>query len=430
MKGGRIVVASSKHTDPLKYYIENSIISVLSHESLYGIILKLKYVGPPKKCPYKSIGENDESPLDQIILKLAIITDHSETRLTDLVTDEMKHTNKLGMSENLFYKEIRKQFKLVKDTIQMYEPICPTIIDWKIESYKQPTKDIFRKTVSRIRNAITSPIFDSIRHRADTQTEGTYTPLLRNIMNWIDSMKIYDIKIGTIAMELMEKYDTLYSTIKSNDTMKKQYINYAVYELIRLGSLGYVHGDTHLNNILINPSDIYFNENYKGRAMLIDFGRTEKTGQYIKTQCTKILSGVKSMDINIIIKELITYFVYSYYKDFIDIRLLTQLIAARNSTIEKHIQDPDYIRNANDYIREYNITVNNRIRSWKDAFLFKTAPLLRVKYTRKHRSLSPSPTINYTNPMNLTKKDKTRSIKVSRSLEKPNTDSPLKTIHL
>lgn len=394
MKGGRIVIANEKYTHPLNAYIENSIISVLSYESVYGIILKLEYIGKKEDCPYLSIDENQMKPLTQIILKLAIIDKYEESLPRLKVRNEIVH--KATMTRNGFYAEIRRQFKLVKDTIQLYEPICPTIIFWDIQRLPKETakKTIFGKTVAKL----THTLFDSIRDRINTQPSGDYTDPLMNIMQWMDSIK-FEIKVGILAMEMMDGYDTLHSIILSNPMQEKTYIIYAIYELIRLGSLGYVHGDSHMGNILIHPTVPYFGKEYAGRAMLIDFGRTERTTKYISSKCKEILLGEFDDDAVLfkIIKELITPFVRKFYEP-IDIALLKMLIVHRNQTIQANLEKPHYMENANEFIRKYNKTINNRLRSWKDMMLFKAAPLLSSRHTRKVRSSSYK---YYTNPLSV-----------------------------
>jgi predicted unusual protein kinase regulating ubiquinone biosynthesis (AarF/ABC1/UbiB family) len=55
------------------------------------------------------------------------------------------------------------------------------------------------------------------------------------------------------------------------------------YEFQRLSRLGYYHGDSHLGNVMINVDYKYFifnqNSNFAGRAIIIDFGRTEELSQ-------------------------------------------------------------------------------------------------------------------------------------------------------
>jgi ABC1 atypical kinase-like domain len=395
------VIASRQHAKPLKYYIENSIISVLSYGSLYGIILKLEYIGRSEDCPYLSIDENQQKPLTQIILKLAIIDKHEDESLPTLkVGSEIVH--KATMSRNGFYAEIRRQFKLVKDTIQLYEPICPTIIFWDIQRLPKETakKTIFGKTVAKLKHTL----FDSIRERIDTQPKGNYTDPLIDVIQWMDSIK-FGVNVGILAMEMMDGYDTLHSSIVSNRSQEKTYISYAIYELIRLGSLGYVHGDSHMGNILIHPNVPYFDKTYVGRAMLIDFGRTKSTSEYISSMCEEILLG-KFTDQALmfaVVGQLITPFAYQFYKPHIDIPLLQELIVARNTTINNNLQMQGYIENANKFIGKYNKTINNRLRSWKDTLLFKAAPLLSSRHTRRihspEMSASASASASMSNPM-------------------------------
>ena len=81
--------------------------------------------------------------------------------------------------------------------------------------------------------------------------------------------------LGIIAMGFTENYISLHKALRRYPEKKDFFQSLAVYELLRLYDLGYIHGDFSTANILINPNYIYngkISEQHKGRAMLIDFG--------------------------------------------------------------------------------------------------------------------------------------------------------------
>ena len=472
MKGGRIVVESGGYAKPLYHYIENSMISLLSYDSAYGIILKLKYIGDANTCPYKVIEEHGgESPLKQIILKLSMVVDVNEakwkkeskktlTKLTNQKLAELeedynnltpskklnyeKHylmlkkqymndlpvqleniddiamkdilylikvsnldvdnrkIPKLVMSTPMFTSEVNQQFELVRESIQLYEPICPTVVYWGI-------KDLHPSISTQIRRTVLNKtgILEIIQKNIDKHG---YDMLLLTVLEWLNTATIkdrindksLDYKIGIIAMELMDGYETLHSYDVSARDKMPMYVNFAAYELIRLGSMGFVHNDTHFNNILINPNVPYFPGDILGRAMLIDFGRTTKIlDEKLISDCQLVL---KDGNIDLMKSVLSRGVIYKrqidIYSHYINYRILRKLIIARNEIIEERLQDDTYVKKANAYIRNYNRTTNRRERSlgW---FTMKNAPLNRTRKASnsriRRRSLSPSPSPNQYN---------------------------------
>jgi hypothetical protein len=77
-------------------------------------------------------------------------------------------------------------------------------------------------------------------------------------------------------MGFTKGYQSLHSVVRGKDAAEKQpYLDLAIYELLRLYSIGYLHGDFSQENIMVNPTYNYTGTN-SGRAMLIDFGMTFK----------------------------------------------------------------------------------------------------------------------------------------------------------
>jgi len=104
------------------------------------------------------------------------------------------------------------------------------------------------------------------------------------------------VSIGLIVMENMSDFQTAYSFFRDNriitpddsryrydfdngdDFYHNKYFYYMLFTIYQLALLGYVHGDIHLGNLIINPNYTYFH-GYQGVVKLIDFGRTKFVGR-------------------------------------------------------------------------------------------------------------------------------------------------------
>jgi len=173
-----------------------------------------------------------------------------------------------------FIDEVNLQNRIYKISNFGLEAICPPVINAQIHD-----------------NDITEKFIDLLIEKPDNNSGSIKNGLLSTLKERIQNNN--DIQLGVIAMGFTENYITLHNAMKSYPKVRTDYFKkLAVYELIRLYDLGYLHGDFSLSNILINPDYIYTGktgENDKGRAMLIDFGasfsvppRKNDTGLSIK----------------------------------------------------------------------------------------------------------------------------------------------------
>ena len=183
------------------------------------------------------------------------------------------HRGKEITSKHLFKQEITTHNNIFNASMDMYcEPICPNIIDYC--HFKNTNNSFFYKQA-----LIKFPVFDN---------------LIRNIIfsNKVDSHYRNDnnanrvAKIGIIFMEMLSGCKPIEDCVPyenstgsrnrfSNLTKNQKNCckNY-LYQLVRLKKLGYVHGDTHLNNALFIENYDYL-DNF--RVFLIDFGRTVRS---------------------------------------------------------------------------------------------------------------------------------------------------------
>jgi serine/threonine protein kinase len=104
-----------------------------------------------------------------------------------------------------------------------------------------------------------------------------------------------------IAMELLDGYAQISDVIHNiwgniNISVLPNYIAELVdVEIFRLHSMGYYHGDLHLGNIMYNTEKDYSSPN-KGKAIIIDFGRTTKDLAKLPDECTKNKMAMISND--------------------------------------------------------------------------------------------------------------------------------------
>ena len=82
--------------------------------------------------------------------------------------------------------------------------------------------------------------------------------------------------LGIITMELMSNCTTMHNYLEQpGRTMEQQQfmLDLAHTQLLRLGAMGIIHTDCHVQNVMVNPSVRYLPEPYPlGNVFLIDFG--------------------------------------------------------------------------------------------------------------------------------------------------------------
>jgi serine/threonine protein kinase len=143
-----------------------------------------------------------------------------------------------------------------------------TLADFKKEHFVQEM--VFRKSLEKFNSAICPAIIyvDVLNWEQMKQ----YTPLIPFFKT-----DLQKVTFSIIAMETFENVNTLFHI---NST---PYRNITHYLLLRLGALGYAHGDPSLSNILIDQK--------MKRPYLIDFGNvqvlTEKETSFMKDELVK-----------------------------------------------------------------------------------------------------------------------------------------------
>lgn len=250
---------NDNNTDTKKFmdYTKNSTVTYFNKGS-YGIGYSAQ-INDLSKSRYNMISLNNTEQTftcGRLFVKLVpIFDDKEDADLPSLVDDTLEMD--VTTSEN-FLNEIRIQTDVYKKTNNNLEAVCPPIVYSNIVN-NTGEKSRAQKLLSVMINNMPNDENKVFLHRMRSLYESNLT-----------------LKLGVIAMSFAENYDTLWNVMK-NTTNSGQRIMYqylAVYELLRLYDIGYMHGDYHENNILVNTQYHYNTlENiYLGRCLIIDYG--------------------------------------------------------------------------------------------------------------------------------------------------------------
>jgi len=244
----------------------------------YGIGYKVNIKDLTKsKYNVLSLNNTEESiKCGQLFVKLVPIFDNdSDNKTHELINNE------LGMGATPskdFLNEIKIQTDIYKKTNENLEAVCPPIVYSNIVNNSEKS--------SRAVNLLSV----MIKQIPDDENDG----FLNRMEGLYKENK--DIKLGVIAMSFAKNYDTLRNVLRNTNNMgrKALYKYLAVYELLRLYDIGYMHGDYHTQNILINTNYKYSNlddNSFLGRALIIDYGLAFKNKH--KTDDISVTPSVK-----------------------------------------------------------------------------------------------------------------------------------------
>ena len=235
-------------------FLYHSTCEILSYKTAGGIIIKLTlkdeegvespYVLTRSNNPYLEVRE--------LILKIVFINDNKVPYKL-----QVNRRPFFATTRDKYLHEVNIQIDIFEKSLDTYlEPICPGIA-FSDTYYPYDTTDPennFQKIMEYL-------IENSI---GETQT------ILLSIKNDTDINKFV---IGFIAMEFLTGFETLANYQNQNSMNIDITDSMARYEIARLFKLGYIHGDLHKANLLIDPNYQYF-EGIPGRVILIDFGKT------------------------------------------------------------------------------------------------------------------------------------------------------------
>lgn len=246
MKGGTGIYLDANDKDAFEHFLQNSTLSFSKASGSFGITYVLT-LNPDVESKYLSLdASNYSKPVKQILLKTTFVYPVSlQLQVFDPARNQ--HSSKSTTTVDNFYEEVNIQTDVYLRTMEYLQPLCPAIVYANV-------LDINDTSIAKI----TSTFDNNLRYQ------------IRNLPG---------IRIGLIAMELMDNAVTVYEAVQYK-TFYESYIAKVYYTLIEfIIKTGYNHGDFHFGNILLNlkVTDYFFKK--RGQATMIDFGYTEKLSQ-------------------------------------------------------------------------------------------------------------------------------------------------------
>jgi tRNA A-37 threonylcarbamoyl transferase component Bud32 len=266
-------------TDTKKFMDYTKLSSVTYfNKGAYGIGYKVK-INDLSRSNYNVLSlHNTETTIKcgQLFVKLSPIYDGEDDDDNDAMDDLIKNSLRMNVTPSRdFLNEIRIQTEIYKKSNSNLEAICPPIV------YSNVVNNTGEK--SRAQNVLSV----LIKQMPDDVHK-----------TFLEGMKILyegnrELQLGIIVMSFAENYDTLANVMDNTHNLAQQimYKYLAIYELLRLYDLGYMHGDYHTKNILINTNYKYSNEPdiYTGRCLIIDYGMGFKNN-YVNTSSSDSVS--------------------------------------------------------------------------------------------------------------------------------------------
>ena len=257
-RGGIIIDTRFSPKEAMDQFMDGLVkCTLLSKSSAGGILFVIEF-GTPSLSPYKCTRSNAvEVPIIKLLLKIAYISKNSSS---------YRHAGQdislMGCSPKEFKAEVITQCEIFNSSLDEYlEPICPSVV----------YSDIISGTMLNW----TGPQKAFLRKLHDI-AEGDTRQLLKDL---IDTYS-WNFQLGFIVMELLEGFKPLYSAVTDasiSHANKEKYRHLTIFELWRLYNLGYIHGDPHEQNFMVNTEYEYLDgANNTGRVIIIDFGRTFK----------------------------------------------------------------------------------------------------------------------------------------------------------
>jgi hypothetical protein len=239
-------------TDIFYEFLNNSVISYVGAGSSGLGLLSANTINDS----YKILTTNNENVVcSKIFIKLVPISNAYKKTRFKLSLPGIYTASISSSTEFEFWNEVNIQTHIYKETNEGLEPVCPPIV------YSESLDN--DKSMELLNNLFLLP-YSSYDH--DMSTDPIYE-LYNRYKN--DPT----LKLGIIGMGFTEGYHSLFEMFRNNYPNITNYFDLAIYELLRLYVVGYLHGDISLANIMINTDYNYTGTN-SGRAMIIDFGMT------------------------------------------------------------------------------------------------------------------------------------------------------------
>jgi serine/threonine protein kinase len=297
------------HKDAFYQFMSNSTFNILTDSSISGITL-VATLNDGASTPYVSLDADEISfmlPVKKLLLK--IMPSYSSpgnvkvTSKEGAVSRNMINDTYKGTVEINSYSSILRECEIQKDIYRKsilnknlpLVSVCPAVL-----YLENPVgdSDLFK-----------SMIMGKVTPRAGRTVDEDQAQIIQYLSVSADeapkllgSGSNFGVNFSIIVMELLDGYMPLRKVIE------KKYGSVALLpqdsyliplvdvELFRLHLMGYFHGDLHLGNIMFNDQKDYTGTADKGKAMIIDFGRTTNDASEFPDECKGKPSSMISQD--------------------------------------------------------------------------------------------------------------------------------------
>ena len=291
----------------IEFFKSNSTFSILTNSSIACITFKA-VLKDEFESPFIHIRSGIiEKPVRTLLFKyfpintlndeldLAFETDQPRSEDYDYI--QLAQISEIKKEYNLQLEIYQKTYNTISSA---YEPVCP----YPIHCFTDLDKDeTITEIIAKLNN--TDPkkesniliITDTLGGAIGTDDDAKISYTTKNGARFKEdgsNARELITTLGCIVMEFMDDFTTLreYSRTALEDDYKKAK-SLVAYEAIRLQHIGIVHGDIHLSNIMYNPNYKYItnkDDEHKGRALIIDFGKSRKLEKDVIEKYTKALT--------------------------------------------------------------------------------------------------------------------------------------------
>jgi hypothetical protein len=278
---GGIIIKTGSRRDAFLFFISNSICRLFSYTTSGGILFRLT-LNPDVPSPYLTNRSNTpQIEVRELIIKIALLNEDKEYyRMTH------PFVNLSPTTSDEFLSEMRRQMDVFNGSLNedapqpsALEPCCPSIVIGTILGPIGPNSIL---EVGRVFKTLFNNMHEDeyegrhIMQRFLTELilsgkKSNSNYIIRKKEN--DSRRDVVFRFGIIGMECMTGYVTAADSHFRHAVPAQKIRGMVLFELFRLYNLGYLHGDPHMGNFLIDMNYKYF-DGRLGRAIIIDFGRS------------------------------------------------------------------------------------------------------------------------------------------------------------
>jgi serine/threonine protein kinase len=282
--------------EAVTFFLENSMFRIFTNNSVSCITLIAK-LNSGIETPFISIDSlNFAKDVNSLLLKIMPSTDTilKPAAMADKASIPGRIDKYNGIEINS-YATIERETQTQKDIFRksiinstsFLDGLCPALVH---VVNPVPDKNVWKNTFLDIKKIIKRPDKDKMSELV----------AINQIFSAVNMIENRPTNISIILMEFMEGYKVL-NELKTHPNYVR-FQQFAMYELHQLHLLGYIHGDLHTGNIMVQPDIQHFSitaePKYFGIIKIIDFGRTAPL-----LPAEKLMIQSPNYDFNLIAKE-------------------------------------------------------------------------------------------------------------------------------